>query len=151
MTVRNLNTRELEEAEGDFREKGHVPIGEPYSGHPHLQHEQRPLCFARRHNLGDEIKTEFGTGKDEVGCVMQVIQKERECGESFTEWQLGFTPKEHREMLDRKEFRIWQERQRKEDKRWRVIELVVIGVITVAIAGGFTILGAFIERGSLFP
>lgn len=82
---------------------------------------------------------------------MQVIQKERECGESFTEWQLGFTPKEHREMLDRQEFLKWQARQRNEDKRWRVIELIVIGVITVVIAGGFTIFGAFIERGSVFP
>ena len=80
---------------------------------------------------------------------MQVIHEERECGESFTEWQLGFTPKEHREMLDRKEWRDWQERQRKEDKHWRVIELIVLGIIAVLVAGGFTVLGAFIERGSI--
>ena len=54
-------------------------------------------------------------------------------------------------MLDRQRWQEWHEEQRREDKRWRVIELIVIGIITIVIAGGFTILGAFIERGSLFP
>jgi len=142
LAVRNPTTGGLEEAGGGFREKGSIPIAEPYGGRPHPQHEQRPLCFVRCHNLGNEIKSAFGTGKNEVGCVMQVIHEERECGESFTEWQLGSTPKEHREMMDRQEWRDWQERQRKEDRRWRIIESVMFAIL----AGLFTLLGAFIAN-----
>ena len=54
-------------------------------------------------------------------------------------------------MVDRQKFMEWQERQRKDDGHWRIIELIVLGFIAVVVAGGFTILGAFIERGSLFP
>ncbi len=43
-----------------------------------------------------------------------------------------------------------QDKQRIKDKRWRVIELIILGVMTTVVAGGFTILGAMIERGILF-
>ena len=92
-----------------------------------------------------EILKGIGTGKDEVGSIKQVIQKERECGESFTEWQLGFTPKEHREMMDRQEWRDWQERQRKDDRGWRIKEIAILVLMT----GGFIVLGALIGRGSI--
>jgi hypothetical protein len=77
------------------------------------------------------------------------ICEERSC-EGFTNWQQGFTPKEHREMLDRLRLQEWQDKQRREDKRWRIIELVILGVMTTVVAGGFTVLGAMIERGILF-
>ncbi len=48
-----------------------------------------------------------------------------------------------REEADRK----YHKEERREDKRWRVIELIVLGVISVLVAGGFTILGAYISRG----
>jgi hypothetical protein len=82
--------------------------------------------------------------------ILEIICKDRKC-DSFFVWKQGFTPKEHREMLDRKEWKEWQERQRREDKKWRIIELIVLAIIATIVAGGFTILGAFIERGSLFP
>ncbi len=157
LAVKNLTTRALEEVEEGFRKRGVIPLSEvrpSYGRHEDLplcfvgRHEDLPLCFVGRHDLQWEIKS---TGKQDKTVVITVINDERQCGEAFTEWKLGFTPKEHREMLDRAEWLKWQERQRRDDKRWRVIELIVIGVITVIIAGGFTILGAFIERGSLFP
>ena len=73
---------------------------------------------------------------------------------------VNMAAKEHREMMDRDRMlqwqaqredadREWRERQRNDDKRWRRIELIVIGVIGVLVAGGFAILGAFIQRGSI--
>lgn len=56
---------------------------------------------------------------------------------SMLKWQT------EREDADRK----WREEQRKEDKHWRIIEIIVIGLISVLVAGGFTLLGAFISRG----
>jgi len=81
------------------------------------------------------------------------INEEIEC-ESFMEWRQGFTPKEHREMLDRErllkwqaereeEDRKWREEQRKADRCWRIYE----GIGFVILAGLFTILGAYIARG----
>ncbi len=54
-------------------------------------------------------------------------------------------------MLDRKELCDWQEERRRSDIKWRIIEIVILGLVLTLIAGAFTILGAFIERGSLFP
>ena len=71
-----------------------------------------------------------------------IIDDDRTCQE-FTKWRQGFTPKEHREMLDRKDFREWQEKQRKSDRWWRIIEVFIL----VVFAGLFTLLGAFIGRG----
>ena len=87
-----------------------------------------------------------------------VSARERDCA-SFTPWRQGFTPKEHLEMLDRVERQRWQEeqrekdlrwreQQRKEDKRWRVIELIVLAGIATLVAGGFTLLGALIQKGN---
>ena len=87
-----------------------------------------------------------------------VTARERDCV-VFTPWRQGFAPKEHLEMLDREERRRWQEeqraadlrwreQQRREDKWWRVIELIVLAGIATLIAGGFTLLGAFIQRGT---
>ena len=50
-------------------------------------------------------------------------------------------------MQDRQWLYDVEERRRKEDKNWRRIELIVLGVIAVLVAGGFTILGAIIGRG----
>lgn len=130
LTVRNVTTRGLEEAGDDFREKASIPTIDPQGGRPHAQHEQRPLCFARCHNLGDEISKGIVAGTDEVRSVKQVIHNERECGE-FVKWQQGFTPKEHREMIDRQS-----------DRKWRIIT----GIIFIVLAGLFTLLGAYIAK-----
>lgn len=83
-------------------------------------------------------------------AVVGVITKPRAC-EGFFSWKPGFSPKEHFEMLEQERRQKWQEEQSRSDRRWRIIEIIVLGIIVTLLAGGFTILGAFIERGSLFP
>lgn len=86
----------------------------------------------------------------------RVVQQERDC-ESFTPWQQGFTPKEHREMLDQQVLREWQakredadrqwRREREaEDKRFRTKELRwMVGAIVVAALLG-AVVGALAQR-----
>lgn len=81
--------------------------------------------------------------KERPGAIRKVITKDRRCKES-TLWRPGYSPKEHREMLDR---RI----QRLEDHRWRWFELFFLGIVSVVIAGVFVILGAFIARSGDGP
>jgi hypothetical protein len=85
-----------------------------------------PLCLARAWDLPSEIKGDIAR-YDEGKCV-RVLQKERLC-ESFTKWHQGFSPKEHREMMDREEWRKWQASQ-----NWKL----------VIVAGVFALLGAAI-------
>ncbi|MFC1968596.1 hypothetical protein ACFLVX_04335 [Chloroflexota bacterium] len=156
LTIRDITTGHLVEVDDAYRMEGRVREIGAYRGY-----QKTPICFAMAWNLMPEVeqaaqKQSKDQSDDSEKYVLRAIQKDRICPPEgkelgFTDYQQGFTPKEHREMLDRKEWRDWQERQRKEDKRWRLIELIVIGIITVVVAGGFTILGAFIERGSLFP
>jgi len=94
-----------------------------------------------------EGKMDFANETDPSGDAFPVLrarpvfQKERDCA-AFRKWQRGFTPKEHREMMDREEWRKWQEKQRRDDFKWRIFELVVL----VIGAGLFTLLGAWIQR-----
>lgn len=91
-----------------------------------------PICTVNAFPLHEEIQ-----GDRSATSIWTVARRDRVCTRQ-TELVVGFTPKEHREMIDRK----WE-------RKWRVIELIVLGVIAVLVAGGFTILGAFIERGSI--
>lgn len=154
LSARNIKTRQLEEAEHLFRDVGSpVQIGPDKIYPPHFVHELMPYCGTNEYDLITEMETaqehpiNRGINNTEV---LSVIRKERDCG-GYTKWFPGFSPKEHSEMRDRQEWQEWQEKQRKEDKRWRIIELVVLVILTLVVAGGFTLLGAFIERGSLFP
>jgi len=140
LAVRARTSRELREAEGEYRKRGlRIAISE------HI-----PICFAQVRDFREEIIKEKGASDLDSVDVIPFVSQEIDCN-SFTKWIQGLTPKEHREMLDRQEWRDWQERQRKSDRYWRIVELIVLGFIAVVVAGGFTILGAFIERGSLFP
>lgn len=131
LAIRNVESRELEEAEKDIREHGccTVLIGQ-IQGHPQLRHTGLPLCFAGRYDLWDESKKETVKGDRNTRGARTVIHKQRRC-EGFTKWQLGFTPKEHREMIDRQ----WE-------RKWRIIT----GIIFIILAGLFTLLGAFIAN-----
>lgn len=172
IAVRNVDSNCLDEAGNDFREKGLVALGREHGRNQYQLHERQPVCFVQCYDLRAEIRQAFVTGKDETGCVLQVISMERECN-GFTKWQQGFAPKEHREMLDRRwmldfqsrrenEDREWREKQRNEDLAWREIqekkadnrhstELWIIGgVVTVALILG-SILAAIVERGYLWP
>ncbi len=141
LALRNKESRSLVEAEYDYRKKEFDPTISP---HGISQYEDLPLCFAQSYDINAEITNSQDTSnyKD----IHNIINKERECTK-FTKWTQGFTPKEHMEMLDREEWRNWQEKQRKSDRRWHIIEAILL----VIVAGLFTLLGAFISRGSLLP
>lgn len=150
LSVRSKVDWMLKEAVSEYRDTGKVP-GDLWN----LVHAS-PICFAMTRDLLGEAKLTFKGTINEgdfqkvsgseafLEDFRQVLNCERKCN-SFTKWQQGFTPKEHREMLDRQEWRDWQARQRNNDRHWRIIELIVL----VLAAGGFTILGSFIGRGSI--
>jgi hypothetical protein len=157
IAARVWKTREFVEIEEEKRCSGE--IGSEFGGC-----EPTPVCFINSFDIKEEVEILRKVAHDEPSQdsmgghipphweihVKAVLNTERKC-ESFRKYQQGFTPKEHREMLDRQEWRNWQEKQRKSDRCFRIIELIVLGFIAVIVAGGFTVLGAFIERGSLFP
>jgi hypothetical protein len=128
LSVRNKADYSLGEATIDFREKGKVPIAYDDKGcNPHALHEAIPLCFARQAYLASKAK-EIEDRNNPVKEVKAIIQEENDCKE-FTDWQQGFTPKEHREMMAREEMRRWYSGQ-----QWKL----------VAVAGVFVLLGGFL-------
>ncbi|MCH7570450.1 MAG: hypothetical protein IH919_07780 [Deltaproteobacteria bacterium] len=84
-----------------------------------IHHELLPARYADTKNLGDVLDHISGE------MVLEVIERDRpqcDTSSSFTRWQQGFTPKEHREMLDREETRRFEAAQRelaeqREDQR----------------------------------
>ncbi len=140
---------------------------EGYQGYQTDQVLPVPHCFVRAHSIhleplvaGGEVRAVeaesvlklYNEAEEDVTdeAVLGIIKRERECS-SFTPWLgEGWTPKEHQEIQERRWLLEWQQGQRAEDRRWRIIEILVIGLLATLMAGGFTVLGAFIERGS-FP
>jgi len=142
LAARNSQTRELEEMQEDYRFTGKAPmwsvevprrvtgIVADWVGKEGLSD---PLCFIRAWNLSSEFKAE-GTGTSAEKCL-RILGKERECS-SFIEWQQGFTPKEHREMMNRERMLKWQAEREDKDKEWQKShnrQMVILG----AIIGGF--------------
>jgi hypothetical protein len=129
------------DVEETTRETGELPtkgfefgvmrsFGEPDLTPEKMNGDKFPTCFSRAFNLENEIqihctellKTQPNTVY--ATAVNDIIHKDRECN-PFVKWERGFTPKEHREMRDR-------ERQRASDKRWHLLEIVVIAIATIA-------------------
>jgi hypothetical protein len=143
LAVRHLETRELWEAEGGCRETGEIP---PDLNRPKNLYDEVPLCFERLRFFDPEQCASPAGRKEaqqmEIGpCV------------GFVKWQHGFTPKEHREMLDRKELLKWQAKREDDDRQWRAdqargertwrwIQVLVFGVMGAAVA----IVAAVIQR-----
>jgi hypothetical protein len=166
LAVRNLVSGELVEVERD--ENGNINEGK-YFGSPRYD---LPICFARETKLQPQYKTELiiddPIHKKLKSNVNNVLAQPRLCN-SFTKWQMGFTPKEHREMLDEQwrlsfqakredEDRKWREEQRKSDLEWRVEQekkatrshrwdLIFTGGIATFLICVATIVAAFITRG----
>jgi len=137
IAVRVLKTRELIETEDRIRCDGKI------SG----VYEYLPICFTNGIDVKEEIEILRKSANDEptqdaIGGFISpnwakhievLLNMERECS-SFTKWWQGFTPKEHKEMIDREAMLEWQRKERKDDKKWRIIELVVIVTITLIAA-----------------
>ena len=133
LSVRNRADYGLVEPDIDFRRKGIVATGYNDEGqNPHPLHAPIPLCFAMQPYLGGATKN-IQDRKNPSDEVKKIIQADNDCRE-FIDWQQGFTPKEHREMMDRKKLRCW-----------RIMEIVLI----VVLSGLFTLLGAYIGSGGV--
>jgi hypothetical protein len=121
---------------------------------------ETPLCFVNECNIWAELNPVSWEN------AMAMVQKEREC-KAFVPWQQGYTPKEHKEMMDRKAMlewqtnrdeayrkerderyrvdREWREAQSKINREWRFREFVVavVALIVVVLA---SVIGALISR-----
>jgi hypothetical protein len=128
LALRHLETRDLREAEGSYRDTGEIPRD---LNRPKYLYEEVPLCFERL-RMFDPKQCESAAGRQEV------LQGEIGPCVGFTEWHHGFTPKEHREMLDRQRLLEWQAEQEAK----RVGQRRVDALLLVFIAGGFTVFGA---------
>lgn len=162
LTLRNQYTGQLEDMDGDFRRTGNparrkmavmggagLAVREAHT----TPFRHIPICFARSVNLAGEWPGSKGVldqYEDWPAAIMLgIITKERpECIGKFTAWEQGFTPKEHREMLDQMKLRGLEEQQRDEDRKWRLVELAVFGFVATIVGAGVAILAAFIQRGS---
>jgi hypothetical protein len=156
LAARDIDTRRLDEVEKAFRESGSPPVRYVSGRNQYVGQERVPICFVQAYDLKQEIEIARGSDAMNATWVHFVINQDREC-QPFMEWQQGFTPKEHREMLDREAMLKWQtereeadkkwrENESKENRKWRFREFLIaaIAVIVVIIAA---ILGAIIERG----
>src|SRR5947209_1382096 len=92
LAVRNWQTRALAETESLMRHEGEAPpiFNTPGSAF----YERTPICFVRAWDLPEEAGA-----LDNKAAFLRVVQHERVCA-AYTPWQQGFTPREHREMLD---------------------------------------------------
>ena len=163
LAYRNLETRTLAEAEEAFRASGNVPQPERSlqylgTGAPPISigggFGRDPICFARATILLTEVR-DAEQNDAPWPAVLRVITRERECTE-FTQWNQGFTPKEHQEMLDRqwmlereeridRENRRWRAEETESNRKWRRWEFLAL------LAGlALIVLAAFIEGGYLF-
>jgi hypothetical protein len=146
LSVRNKETRVLEEGEFETRQSGDIRT---------FHYDYLPTCFVIAFNLAKEIGElkqlpKYEEKRDGMGGVIwpqysdinrEAIQRERDC-RSFIQWQQGFTPKEHREMMDREWMLKREEERRRNDRKWHWIE---VGILIIG-AGLFTLLGSYISR-----
>lgn len=155
LAARNMDTRELEELDGTFREYGRPPLRRIGGRNQYKGQYDIPLCFVQAVNFYSEVES-MGKLSEPQYEVKSLIEQDRQC-DSFVKWQQGFTPKEHREMLDRKEMLKWQARREASDKAWRAtqeqvnrkwrIREFIIAVVALFIIVVAAIVGAIIERG----
>ena len=152
LTLRDRLSGELIEVPDDYRVSGRVPADVAYRGVHNY-----PICFVMAWNLFPEVEQAAlqqvtDNSSDWGPYVSDIITRDRLCPPNgkelgFTNYQQGFTPKEHLENLDRQRMlqwqaereeadRSWRERQRREDRKWWLVLALVAGL--------FTLLGVFV-------
>lgn len=93
---RNIHTRELVEAEAEYRKNPDMSITELARNF-----QSEPLCYLAAYDIRREIKEHVAipgsNGQEPSNKVLHVISKERDCL-SYTEWTHGLSPKEHLNM-----------------------------------------------------
>lgn len=154
LAARAVESRQLVEVEKDVRETGVPPVR---PSDRFYSQERAPVCFVGAADLHEEILAELGSlvpGTDRkqvldgLNGLFLVKQWERErpdcdARRMFTKWQMGFSPKEHREMIDRQRRDTSEAGQRRSDRKWRVFEAVLFILAGAATA----VVGALVERG----
>ena len=168
LALRNLFTGDLDEAPDKYRVDGvipeirtHVKRSQSINDFYDYPYDGVPICFKRADNLIDEVVWRGSPGVVVPEAVKAIVDKERTCNDqTFTEWQQGFTPKEHREMLDRQWLLERQEAREDADRAWRAVQeakadkrykwnlVITAGLVTI-VSAIIQILSAFIQRGSL--
>jgi hypothetical protein len=77
-----------------------------------------PKCFVNATDFEYEcLERTTGENTPEQTLLM-VIKRDRECSQ-YRDWVQGFTPKEHREMIDAERLRQWQAKREDADREWR--------------------------------
>ena len=116
LTFRNFESGALVEVDAEVRDTARLEYG---GSHGRLN--RYPLCFAREFDLAKEFQSALENVPDrelDQDSRQVVIQSNRDCDEN-TEWQQGFTPKEHREMLDRERLLDREDRRDREVREWQ--------------------------------
>lgn len=154
--MRNANTRLLVEAETMYRETLVIPT--PPGG---IRFDAVPICYCQ------VLDFKKKTGGTLAQPILAELAQPREC-DSYTPWIQGFDPKEHRELLDRKFERqwqeqrieqdlVWREQQAREDKEWREAqeqlsakrhrwELIIMGGVVTLVSAFVQIIAAYISK-----
>jgi len=148
LAIRNNDTGQWEEVDQNQRDTGQeqtrksgyssmeIQLARHVTSHPiQLVQFSKPFCLVQVFDLLSEYGEESAST-----IIASVLQKERVCS-SFRKWQLGFTPKEHREMMDREEMLKWQAEREGKDKEWQKgqnRQMVILGAIIGGIFGLIT-------------
>ncbi len=90
----------------------------------------------------EDVRAEGNPGNEDA---LEVITKQRQCDDGFTTFQLGFSPKEHREMIDRQWMLVREDRRDDTVRKWQTKMIVVAGVFTVIAALLGAVIGAIIR------
>jgi hypothetical protein len=142
LAVRLWRETGLYEATQEYREHGMDDDG------PGTQ-PRSSLCFMQAARLDLEVqahnKATFGPDMG-IGAlsIVAVIQKpDRNCSK-WRAWVLGFSPKEHREMMDRERMLKWQRSDTIRNWCFRFAELALVAA-GIAITAYFVVKAAYIE------
>lgn len=137
------------EASVVYRETGFPPTYTMLASTTSYTH--RAVCFAQAVNMFN---------RDVQRDIFNFLRTEQDCP-SFTTWQQGFTPKEHREMLDRERLTKWQADREDADRDWRAAQdkkrderqsallwqlAGVAGLFTIIGAGAGAVIAALLAR-----
>jgi hypothetical protein len=148
LATRKLDTRQLEEVEREYdntRHQTYTVIGEQGRIEDFTLGYGAPVCFVGQVNLHAEYpkypKNFLNAGISE-SQINLALKLDREC-DAFTKWKQGFTPKEHREMMDREWMQKHQDEREEADRKWRSKQEHYL----VKIAGLYAIVAAVVGAG----
>lgn len=116
--LRMIHSREIAEVEQEIRESHKFPdyyTGSDGPGGTGEYYVPLAICCMMEKQVSAEST---GPMTERAERFFTVINKDRTC-QSFMEWQNGFTPKEHREMLDRRMNLEFQERRENADREYQ--------------------------------